>query len=391
MPTHFLEPVQAIEPELLSWRRWLHQHAEVSFQEVNTTRFIEERLRSFGNIEIRRLTATGVVGVLRGARPGKTIAFRADIDALPMQEENDLPFASQTPGVMHACGHDGHTAMLLAAAKVLSQMQKELTGEIRFLFQHAEELPPGGAEELVKAGAVDGVEAVFGLHLSSNYPTGVFGVRSGALTSATDRFDIVVKGRGGHSAFPEQCVDPVVTGAQIITALQTVVARRTSALDAAVLSVCRVQSGAVYNIIPNTMEITGSVRTFQESTRGAVPRQMEQIVKGITQTAGADYSFDYSLGYGSVVNDPALSAQAERLILDSYGEKHLMAISPLMPGEDFSAYLEGRPGFFVELGSADAEKRTHYPHHNTHYKLDEDALLLGADYFVRMARRMLAD
>lgn len=233
--------VLELEPQLIAWRRALHAQPELSFEEVQTTDFLVEQLSQIPGLTLQRPTKTGVVAVLRGSRPGRTIALRADIDALPIQEETGLPFASRVPGVMHACGHDGHAAMQLAAARILAAEREQLCGEVRFLFQHAEELPPGGAVEMLQAGVMEGVSEVYGMHLSSNFPTGTFGVRSGALTSATDRFDIRVIGKGGHSAFPETCVDPIVTAAQIITALQTVVARQIRAVEPAVVSVCMVQ------------------------------------------------------------------------------------------------------------------------------------------------------
>ncbi len=390
MKENLLKSALAVEQEMLEWRRWLHQNPELSFQEVKTSAFIEEKLRSF-NIEVSRPTVTGVIGRLKGAKSGRVIGIRADIDALPMQEETDLAFASLNAGVMHSCGHDGHTAILLAAAKLLSGMRDQIQGEIRFIFQHAEELPPGGAAEMVKSGVADGVDAMYGLHLSSAFPTGVFGLRVGALTSATDRFDIVIQGKGGHSAFPEQCVDPVITGAQVITALQTVISRNTAAIDMAVLSACHVRAGNAYNIIPNTMEISGSVRTFSELVRAAVPQQIERIVSGTTQAAGAEYTFQYSLGYDSVINDQALTSQVEDLILKSYGEAHRIHIQPLMHGEGFSAFLAKCPGCFLELGSGNAEKGCDRPHHNPQYRMDEEAMVYGVDYYLRLAELLLMD
>lgn len=378
-----------LEPQFVAWRRELHASPELSFQEVQTTEFLLEHLRRIPGLTIEQPTKTGVVAVLRGAHPGRTIALRADIDALPIQEETDLPFASKTPGVMHACGHDGHTAMQLAAAQILAGEREQLHGEVRFLFQHAEELPPGGAVEMVKAGVMEGVSEVYGMHLSSNFPTGTFGVRAGALTSATDRFDIEVIGKGGHSAFPETCVDPVVTAAQIITALQTIVSRRIRAVEPAVVSVCMVQGGQAYNIIPGEVTLTGSTRTFDRETRRTLPQTMENIVRGICDAAGASYTFRFSQGYASVINDAALTQAARQMIQTTFGEQAVLEIEPLMPGEDFSAFQENCPGFFVELGARNEATGCTVPHHNSRYLMDEAALKYGVEYLCQLVRDRL--
>lgn len=241
-----LNEVKQMHSQIIEWRRHFHQNAELSFKEYKTSDFIEEQLKSFGNIEILRPTGTGVIGKIHGKGNGPIIALRADIDALPMTETNDLPFVSIDKEAMHSCGHDGHAAILLGIAKLFSQKTDKLNGTLICIFQHAEEVPPGGAIELVRAGVMDGVDEIYGLHLSSNYPTGKFGVVNGALTSATDRFDIIAVGKGGHSSLPEQCVDPIVMASQIVLGLQNIVARRISAYDTAVLSVCQIQIGRAH-------------------------------------------------------------------------------------------------------------------------------------------------
>lgn len=386
----FSSEVLAIEKKMIGWRRHLHQEPELSFQEKQTTDYILEQLRDVEGLELTTPTETGVVATLRGAYPGRTIALRADIDALPIQEETGLPFSSCADGVMHACGHDGHTAMQMAAAVILAQKREQLHGEVRFIFQHAEELPPGGAEEMKKAGVTNGVSEIYGMHLSSAFPTGTFGVRAGALTSATDRFDIKIIGKGGHSAFPETCVDPIVTAAQVITALQTVVSRRIKAVEPAVVSVCMLSAGHAYNIIPGEVNITGSTRTFDKNTRAALPGMLEQIVKGVCDADGATYEFQFKKGYASVVNDPALTFYARQLIEDTFGKSSLLEIDPLMPGEDFSAFLDDCLGFFVELGARNEELGCTVPHHNSKYLMDENALRYGAEYLCRIVQSRLA-
>jgi len=370
--------MDALLPQIIEWRRHLHHNPELSFQEYETTEYIVSVLQSLEGVEISRPTPTGVVATIRGDKPGKKIAFRADIDALPIQENNDLPFASCRSGVMHACGHDGHTAMQLGLAVVASRHRAEMEGELVLIFQHAEETPPGGAVELFNAGVMEGVEELYGCHLSSNYPTGKLGIRSGALTAATDRFDITVLGKGGHSAMPESCIDPIVTGSQIVTALQGIVSRNVRALDAVVLSVCQVSAGDAYNIIPQTMTITGSVRTFSETNRARVEQRIREIASGICSAAGASCEVRYERGYSSVINDEHLTSQLENAVSAYLGSEVILPIEPVMPGEDFSALQKNCPACFVEIGTRDPSKGTDKPHHNPGYRMDEEGLKYGS-------------
>ena len=377
-----LQEVKDSFDELKEMRRFLHREPELSFKEYKTTEYIIKKLEEAGIKDIVRPTNTGAVARIRGDYPGKTVAFRADIDALPIKEENDLPFCSVNPGVMHACGHDGHTAMLLCAAKILQAHREELHGDVLLIFQHAEELPPGGGVEMKRAGVMEGVDLLFGLHLSSSYPTGCFGIKSGVLTSATDCFEIDIVGKGGHSSMPETTIDPVVLSAQVILALQTVVARRIRALEPAVLSVCQVNAGEAYNIIPEEVHLRGSLRTFSEKSREEIPQMMEQICDGITRSAGGSCRFRLEKGYASVVNDEELTKKTEELLISLYGEKSILHIDPLMPGEDFSALQGTCPACFVEIGAGNPDKGTCWPHHNPKYRMDEDAMLSGTGYML---------
>ena len=387
---NLLQATKDMHPQVIEWRRHFHKHAELSFQEFETSNYIEEQLKSFGNVEISRPTKTGVIGKIHGAKPGPTSAFRADIDALPMTEVNDLPFASVNEGAMHSCGHDGHTAILLGLAKMVSEHANDLCGTVVCIFQHAEELPPGGAAEMVAAGVMEGIDEIYGLHLSSNYPTGSFGVVNGALTSATDSFDIKVIGKGGHSSLPEQCVDPIVMAAQIVLGLQNITARRISAYETAVLSVCQISGGEAYNIIPGEVVLRGSVRTFTKELRNKMPDMIAEISNGIAASMGGSCEVTYTRGYDSVINDVALTDDARDVIRSYFGSDAVLEIKPVMPGEDFSAFTEvGCPGTFVEIGTRNPEKGTDKPHHNPAYMMDEDGLYYGLGLFAGIVEKKM--
>jgi len=376
-----LVPVE-VEQEAIAWRRHLHAHPELSFEEVETSRFVEETLRSFDALELSRPTPTSVVASLRGARPGKVLALRADIDALPIQEETGLDFASTRPGVMHACGHDGHTAMLLAAAKLLAAKRDELGGEVRFFFQHAEEKPPGGARELVDAGVMDGVDLVVGAHLASIKEVGKVSCPGGPIAAAADTFSAEIRGRGGHAAMPHLALDPVVVAAQVVTNLQQLLSRSVDPLHSAVLSVTRFHAGAADNIIPEAVELGGTVRTFDPDVRNAVRGGMERIFRGVTEAHGASFTLEYVEGYAALINDETAAGHVEAAARAVLGDDALVEAKPIMGGEDFSAYLEKAPGafFFIGAGGEGAP-----PHHHPRFTLDEAAFRPGIAVFVQTA------
>lgn len=365
-------------PQIVQWRRHLHRHPELSFQETATTAYIEAQLKDLPGVELSRPTKTGLVVRIKGGIPaagwpsGRTSTHCPSPSATTWSSP-PTPRASCTPA-----GTTGHTAMQMALVTLASRHREELWGELVCIFQHAEELPPGGAAELYEAGVMEGVDELYGCHLSSNFPTGTFGVRAGALTAATDRFDIKVLGKGGHSSMPELCVDPIVTGAEIITGLQTVIARNIRALDPAVLTVCQVSAGDAYNIIPQEMTITGSVRTFSEQVRREIPVLAERIARGVCAANGADCAFSYEYGYATVVNDEALTRGVEEGLAGWFGPESILHIEPVMPGEDFSALQKDCPACFVEIGTRDAAKGTDKPHHNPAYRMDEEGLRFGA-------------
>jgi amidohydrolase len=380
---------ELVPPDLavrtIAWRRHLHANPELSFEEHETSSFVEQTLRSFGGLEIERPTPTSVVARLRSSRPGKIVALRADLDALPIQEENDVPYASTRPGVMHACGHDGHTAMLLAAAEVLVERRDSLAGEVRFVFQHAEEKPPGGATALVAAGVVDGADLVVGIHLLSGLDTGQISVQPGAVTAAADLFALEIVGSGGHGAFPHETVDPVAVAAQVIANLQHVVARETDPFDSAVVSVTSVHGGTAKNVIPGSVTLGGTIRTLSAAQRAELRGAIERVIRGVTEAHRASYRFDYEVGYDPVVNDREATAAVREAVVGELGLDTLVVRPPVMAGEDFSAYGAAAPAAFVWVGSGNEALGTTHPHHHPRFDLDEAALSSGTAVFVRTA------
>jgi amidohydrolase len=374
--------VDEVASQAVGWRRYLHAHPALSFCEHETARFVGETLASFGGLEIDRPTPTSVVARLRSGRPGPTLAFRADIDALPIQEESGVDFASEGEGVMHACGHDGHTAIVLAVARLLVARRAELRGEIRFLFQHAEELPPGGAVELVAAGAVDGVDAVLGCHLISTLEAGKVAVLDGACTASADTFSVTIQGRGGHAAFPHKSVDPIAVSAQAITNLQHIVSRNTSPLDRIVVSVTRIAGGSADNVIPETTEFGGTVRAHRQEAREQTRELIARVLHGVTAAHGASHELDYLDGYAPVVNDPQLAA----IVREAAGTERAVEFEPLMAGDDFSAYLRVAPGCFFFVGAGNDRA---FPHHHPRFTIDERALPVGIETFTKAAMRLL--
>ncbi|GIP14806.1 N-acyl-L-amino acid amidohydrolase [Paenibacillus montaniterrae] len=378
-----------VKSEVVAWRRQLHQYPELSFEEHRTAQFIRETLASFNGFEISSPTATSVVAKLKGAHPGRKIAFRADIDALPIKEETELPYASQHEGVMHACGHDGHTAILLAAAKALSESKHLLHGEIVFIFQHAEELPPGGAEQLVAANVLDGVELIIGLHLASQLPVGKIGIVYGEMAASPDNFTITVHGAGGHAGFPHTAIDPITTGAQIVTGLQHIVSRMTNPLEKLVVSITQFTAGASHNVIPDKATIKGTVRSFSSAVREQAPKQIQALIDGIASAHGAKAELHYVYGYHPVVNDDQVTALVESTAGELLGEEAIQHSPPGMSGEDFSAYQQIVPGAFFNVGAGNLQSGIHYPHHHSKFNIDEQALEIGTLLFIELGRKLL--
>ncbi|MES2522880.1 MAG: amidohydrolase [Gemmatimonadota bacterium] len=387
--TALLDEASTLAPQVVEWRRHLHMHPEEAFHEHETARFIRETLEAIGGFEVSQPTETSVLAVLRGGHPGPAIAVRADIDALPIAEENDVPYRSRVAGSMHACGHDGHTAIGLGLATLLARHRDELHGEVRFIFQHAEELAPGGAEELVAAGVIDGVEAVIGLHVWSTMPFGSIGLISGPAMAAPDNFHCTITGKGGHAAIPHDTVDPIVVGAQIVTALQHIVSRAVDPLDPVVVSVTQFAAGTAFNVIPNTAYLAGTVRTFDASLRERVPELMDRMIKGIADAHGASAEFVIERGYRPVVNDPVLTERLANVVRRTFGEATLVPMRPTMGGEDFSAYQQRAPGVFAFVGAGNVADGIVHPHHHPRFQIDERALDLGLRYLTASVMELL--
>lgn len=379
------ETVDTVRDDVIGWRRHLHQYPERSFHEERTAQFVADTLAGFGGLDITRPTPTSVLARLVGSAPGPVLAIRADIDALPIVECNTHDFVSRNPGVMHACGHDGHTAMLLGAVKVLAGQRDALAGEVRFIFQHAEELYPGGAEELVQAGVMDDVDIVIGAHLWTPLVVGKVGVKAGALMAAPDIIRITITGSGGHAALPQQTVDPIAVAAQVITNLQHIVARNVDPLQPSVVSITRIAGGTTHNVIPGEVELEGTVRTFDETLRTQMPKLIERILAGVTSAHGASYTFAYERGYRPVVNDERASELVRRAVVRAVGDGVLTEAIPTMGGEDFSGYQQRAPGAFFFIGARCEERGIVQPHHHERFDIDERALDYGTRIFVAAA------
>jgi len=376
--------------DAVTWRRRLHRSPELSFEEHETAQFVAETLESFGGIEVTRPTPTSVVGrLVCGDGDGPLLALRADIDALPIVEASGLPFASERPGVMHACGHDGHTAQLLAVSRTLARMRETLRGEVRFVFQHAEELLPGGARDLVAAGVLEGVDFVVGCHLITMLEFGKVAVPSGPFMAAPDTFSVVVEGRGGHAAVPHECVDPIATAAEVVVALQQVVSRETNPNERLVVTVARIAGGTADNVIPESVELGGTVRTFNEAARERARAAIERMVAGVTHAHGATYRFDYVEGYLPVDNDDALAARVAAAARRALGEDALTEIEPIMGGDDFSAYQRVARGVYFMVGARSEEAGATYPHHHPRFTIDERAMQNAILVFTEVARELL--
>ncbi|MGX8238338.1 amidohydrolase [Exiguobacterium undae] len=382
------EMVEQLFPVMVERRRYLHQHPELSFHEVDTPRFIAERLTELG-IEVRTgVGGRGVVGTIRGGQPGKTVALRADFDALPIQDEKEVDYRSTVPGVMHACGHDGHTATLLAVAEILVGQKEHLAGNVVLIHQHAEEVVPGGARDMIADGCLDGVDVIFGTHLWSTTKLGTIGYRVGPVMAAADKFELTLFGRGGHGAKPHETIDAVVLGATVVKELQSIVSRRLDPLQQAVLTIGTLHAGNTFNVIADSAELTGTIRTFDPLVADQIVKEMERTIKGVCDAAGATYTFRYERGYPAVVNHSAETELVRAVASDVVGADQVFEIAPTMGGEDFAYYLQQVPGTFFFTGAGD---ETFYPHHHPKFDFEEQAMQYAARILIEATKRYLAE
>jgi amidohydrolase len=365
--------------EMVEIRRHLHQHPELSFEEVETPKFIAAYHEKLGHEVRTGVGGRGVVAKLQGGKPGKTVALRADFDALPIQEENEVPYKSKVPGVMHACGHDGHTAIVLALAKALNQLKDEIAGNVVFIHQHAEELAPGGAIAMVEDGCLDGVDVIFGTHLWATSPVGEIGYRTGPTLAAADRFHITIQGKGGHGAQPHLTKDSIVIASQLIVNLQQIVSRRVDPIDSAVLSVGSFVAKNSFNVIADTVELTGTVRTFNEKVRTKIENEIRRITEGTCLAADAKFSYQFVRGYPAMVNHKEETEFVAKIAPNVPGVKKTVEMQPQMGGEDFAYYLEKVPGTFFFTGAQIADREVTYPHHHPKFDIDEKGLLIAAN------------
>jgi amidohydrolase len=388
MPHSLTRDAAAMRPDLVAWRRHLHMHPELSYQETATSAFVRERLEALGLEPSAPLAGgTGLTCLVRGRDDGPTVALRADMDALPIQEASDVPYASTTPGVAHLCGHDGHTTMLMGAAALLAT-HRPARGHVKLLFQPAEE-GGAGAARMIEDGALDGVAAIYALHVDPRVPTGRTGVVLGPANAAADSLSIEVIGAGGHAAYPHLSVDAIAVAAQVVTALQHVVSRHADPLAPLVITIGTIQGGFARNVIAPSVRMEGTVRSFDADLRGRLPGMVERVVQGVVAAHGATATVGYAFGYPATVNDVALLDVFEASSAAVMGEGRHARMAPTMGAEDFSYYAERVPGMIGRLGVRNEALGFVHPLHHPRFDLDEDALPLGAAFLADVATRWL--
>ncbi len=376
-------------PDMVATRRDLHEHPELAFEEVRTSNIVAQRLRALG-LEVQTgIAKTGVVGMLRGSasKPGaKTIAIRADMDALPIHELNEIEYRSQADGKMHACGHDGHTTILLTVADILSKRKEELAGNVKFVFQPAEEMV-GGAAPMVREGAMNGVDGIIGLHLISDYTMGRVGVRSGAVFASADKLIFTVRGKGGHAAMPETTVDPIVIASYIVTALQTLISRETSPFAPAVITIGKIQAGTAFNIIPETAEMHGTMRAFAKDHRAKLLRRISELASGIASAMGGSCEVELIDGCPPCVNDVGMTELVRNAAVATVGEGEVDSGEEVMTAgsDDMACFLEAVPGCYFIVGANNPEKGAQYPHHHPRFNIDEDSMPVAVEVLSRAA------
>lgn len=376
---------EKLTSEVVALRRDFHMHPELGFEEHRTSGIVADRLRRLGFEVHTGIAGTGVVGVMRGARPGRTIMLRADMDALPILEENGHPYRSTVDGKMHACGHDGHVAILLGAAELIAEYKDRLPGTICLLFQPAEE-GHGGARVMVEEGVLDrfSIERAYGLHLNTKLPVGTLGFREGPFYASSDSIEIDVIGKGGHGSAPHDAVDPIYTAANFITSVQQVVSRHVDPVEPAVVTIGSIHGGTIHNVIPRTVRMLGTVRAFNDEVRSAMPQRIERVLKSCCDAMGAQYEFNYLWRYPVTSNDPEQTLYARALAEKTAGEEYVVTADKLMGAEDFSFFAQRVPACFYSLGARGSE-HTANPHHSSTFDIDERALPVGVRMMAALA------
>ncbi len=387
-----LSLARSVHPFAVEARRHLHANPELSYQEKETSAYVAAQLEAMGHRFQTGIGGYGIKVIIEGGRPGPTIALRADMDALPITEETGLPFASTKPGVMHACGHDVHTATLLATAKALKEMQSELAGTVVLIFQPGEEQNPGGASLMIKDGVLENpkVDAIFGLHVFPALAAGKMTFGAGPMLAAPDDFDVTIRGKGGHGAYPHLTVDPVLAAAQCITLLQQVVARNVSPFQNAVVTVGAIHGGEARNVIPDEVTFRGTVRTMSPDVQKLMPTRLEQVVKGVCEAAGATYTLKYEGGYPVLVNDAAMTDRARAAAAAVLGAENAGDMQATMGGEDFAFFLQHVPGSFARLGSSAPGTVNPAGLHTATLMIDESCMETGIAYYLSLVQQYLA-
>ncbi len=387
MKTDISEEIKALTNELVRLRRDFHQYPELGLQEHRTAEVIERYLKDLGLSVISKVGRTGVVGLLQGGGPGKTLLIRADMDGLPIQEQNDAPYRSRNDGIMHACGHDGHMAILLTVARILSARRESLAGAVKFVFQPGEE-GFGGARLMIEDGALENpkVDAALALHLFTWFPVGTVNIRGGPVMASMDHFTVKVHGKGGHAALPHQGVDAILMSAHAITALQGLISKETSPFSPLVVHVGTIKGGDAENIIAEQVELTGTVRCLDDGLRRLIPRSMDRILNGVISAFRGTYDFQYTEGYPMVVNDETMAALAREAASEVVGGARVLEAPQSMGSEDMAYFLQEVPGCLMFVGAARGDDA---PHHSAHFDFDEDALAIGAETMVRAALNYL--
>ena len=388
------DQIDEILPGVIADRRYLHENPELGFEEKVTSAFVVDRLQALGVDDIRTgIAVTGVTALVHGTKEGagKVVLLRADMDALPIIEENDVEYVSQNKGVMHACGHDAHTAMLLGTARVLMDNRDKFSGTVKLLFQPSEEQGTGGALPMIEQGVLEDphVDAVFGQHVSSGTPTGEIHIAPGPNGAAADSFKIKVSGKGGHGASPHQTVDPIIIATNIISALQTIVSRGVDPMEQTVVSVCNIHSGFADNVIPDTCELGGTVRTFNPDLRDFAQERLTTIATSIAKMHGGSAEVIYDRGYPATINDAEMAELVREAAVEAVGEEGVKQGEPGMGAEDFSYFLNNRPGAFWNVGTRNEEKGIVWPHHHPRFDVDEDGMAHGIKTMVNVAMKYL--